>query len=162
MFLHRNNLRNAPKVVFQAELEKLERELKKLNDQIAATSDKEEKSKLIKRLNEVEKQHHVTDSADVWAREPPQVCILAPSREHPLDSDSAFLFALLVACCGPEIAIKVKDNRTPLQGSRRLRISWIFGVFPSRKYFKVRFLVGVGKITANRAQFKMHCKRLNI
>ena len=45
-----------------------ERELKKLKDQIAATSDKEEKSKLIKRLNEVEKQHHVTDSADVWAQ----------------------------------------------------------------------------------------------
>ena len=68
--MNRNNLRNAPKVVFQAELEKLERELKKLNDQSAATSDKEEKSKLIKRLNEVEKQHHVTDSADVWARQP--------------------------------------------------------------------------------------------
>ena len=56
------------KVVLQAELEKFERELKKLKDQIAATSDKEEKSKLIKRLNEVEKQHYVTDSADVWAR----------------------------------------------------------------------------------------------
>ena len=50
-----------------------ERELKKLKDQIAATSDKEEKSKLIKRLNEVEKQHHVTDSADVWARQPLEV-----------------------------------------------------------------------------------------
>ena len=42
-----NNLRNAPKVV------NYERELKKFKDQIAATSDKEEKSKLIKRLNEV-------------------------------------------------------------------------------------------------------------
>ena len=50
-----------------------ERELKKLKDQIAATSDKEEKSKLIKRLNEVEKQHYVTDSADVWARQPLEV-----------------------------------------------------------------------------------------
>ena len=50
-----NNLRNAPKVV------NYERELKKLKDQIAATSDKEEKSKLIKRLNEVEKQHYVTE-----------------------------------------------------------------------------------------------------
>ena len=50
-----------------------ERELKKLKDQIAATSDKEEKSKLIKRLNEVEKQHHVTDSADIWARQPLEV-----------------------------------------------------------------------------------------
>ena len=50
-----------------------ERELKKLKDQIAATSDKEEKSKLIKRLNEVEKQHQVTDSADVWARQPLEV-----------------------------------------------------------------------------------------
>ena len=50
-----------------------ERELKKLKDQIAATSDKDEKSKLIKRLNEVEKQHHVTDSADVWARQPLEV-----------------------------------------------------------------------------------------
>ena len=37
------------------ELEKLERELKKLNDQSAATSDKEEKSKLIERLSKVEK-----------------------------------------------------------------------------------------------------------
>ena len=55
IFLNRNNLRNAPKVVFQAELEKLERELKKLNDQSAATSDKEEKSKLIERLSKVEK-----------------------------------------------------------------------------------------------------------
>ena len=54
-FVNRNNLRNAPKVVFQAELEKLERELKKLNDQSAATSDKEEKSKLIERLSKVEK-----------------------------------------------------------------------------------------------------------
>ena len=54
-FLNRNNLRNAPKVVFQAELEKLERELKKLNGQSAATSDKEEKSKLIERLSKVEK-----------------------------------------------------------------------------------------------------------
>ena len=54
-----NNLRNAPKVV------NYERELKKINDQIAATSDEEEKSKLIKRLSKVEKQHHVTDSADV-------------------------------------------------------------------------------------------------
>ena len=62
-----NNLRNAPKVV------NYERELKKLKDQIAATSDKEEKSKLIKRLNEVEKQHQVTDSADVWARQPLEV-----------------------------------------------------------------------------------------
>ena len=62
-----NNLRNAPKVV------NYERELKKLKDQIAATSDKEEKSKLIKRLNEVEKQHRVTDSADVWARQPLEV-----------------------------------------------------------------------------------------
>ena len=53
--MNRNNLRNAPKVVFQAELEKLERELKKLNDQSAATSDKEEKSKLIERLSKVEK-----------------------------------------------------------------------------------------------------------
>ena len=53
--LNRNNLRNAPKVVFQAELEKLERELNKLNDQSAATSDKEEKSKLIERLSKVEK-----------------------------------------------------------------------------------------------------------
>ena len=51
--MNRNNLRNAPKVVFQAELEKLERELKKLNDQSAATSDKEEKSKLIERLSKV-------------------------------------------------------------------------------------------------------------
>ena len=42
-----NDLRDAPKVV------NYERELKKLKDQIAATSDKEEKSKLIKRLNEV-------------------------------------------------------------------------------------------------------------
>ena len=50
-----------------------ERELKKLKDQIAATSDKEEKSKLMKRLNEVEKQHQVTDSADVWARQPLEV-----------------------------------------------------------------------------------------
>ena len=49
------------------------RERKKLKDQIAATSDKEEKSKLIKRLNEVEKQHQVTDSADVWARQPLEV-----------------------------------------------------------------------------------------
>ena len=57
-----NNLRNAPKVV------NYERELRKLKDQIAATSDKEEKLKLIKRLNEVKKQHHVTDSADVWAQ----------------------------------------------------------------------------------------------
>ena len=32
-----------------------ERELKKLNDQSAATSDKEEKSKLIERLSKVEK-----------------------------------------------------------------------------------------------------------
>ena len=55
IFLNRNNLCNAPKVVFQAELEKLERELKKLNDQSAATSDKEEKSKLIERLSKVEK-----------------------------------------------------------------------------------------------------------
>ena len=62
-----NNLRNAPKVV------NYERELRKLKDQIAATSDKEEKSKLIKRLNEVEKQHQVTDSADVWARQPMEV-----------------------------------------------------------------------------------------
>ena len=54
-----NNLPNAPKVV------NYERELKKLNDQIAATSDEEEKSKLIKRLSKVEKQHHITDSADV-------------------------------------------------------------------------------------------------
>ena len=57
-FLNRNNLRNSPKVVtdvFQAELEKLERELKELNDQSAATSDKEEKSKLIERLSKVEK-----------------------------------------------------------------------------------------------------------
>ena len=53
--LNRNNLRNAPKVVFQAELEKLERELKKLNDQSAATTEKEEKSKLIERLSKVEK-----------------------------------------------------------------------------------------------------------
>ena len=50
-----------------------ERELKKLNDQLAATSDKEEKSKLIKCLNEVGKQRHVTDSADVWARQPLEV-----------------------------------------------------------------------------------------
>ena len=62
-----NNLCNAPKVV------NYERELRKLKDQIAATSDKEEKSKLIKRLNEVEKQHQVTDSADVWARQPLEV-----------------------------------------------------------------------------------------
>ena len=62
-----NKLRNAPKVV------NYERELKKLKDQIAATSDKEEKSKLIKLLNEVEKQHYVTDSADVWARQPLEV-----------------------------------------------------------------------------------------
>ena len=48
-------------------------ERKKLNEKIAATSDKEEKSKLIKRLNEVEKQHHVTDSADIWARQPLEV-----------------------------------------------------------------------------------------
>ena len=48
MFFNCNNLRNAPKVV------NYERELKKLKDQIAATSDKEEKSKLIKRLSEVE------------------------------------------------------------------------------------------------------------
>ena len=54
-FFNRNNLRNAPKVVFQAELEKLERELTKLNDQSAPTSDKEEKSKLIERLSKVEK-----------------------------------------------------------------------------------------------------------
>ena len=53
--MNRNNLRNAPKVVFQAELEKLERELKKLKDQSAATSDKEKKSKLIERLSKVEK-----------------------------------------------------------------------------------------------------------
>ena len=117
LLLNRNNVRTAPEVV------NYERELKKLNAQLAATSDKEEKSKLIERLSKVEKQHHVTDSADVWAREPPQVCILAPSREHPLDSDSAFLFALLVACRGPEIAIKVKVNRAPLRGSRCLRIS---------------------------------------
>ena len=44
-----NNLRNAPKVV------NYERELKKLNAQLAATSDKEEKSKLIERLSKVEK-----------------------------------------------------------------------------------------------------------
>ena len=62
-----NNLPNAPKVVNYTP------ERKKLNDKIAATSDKEEKSKLIKRLNEVEKQHHVTDSADVWARQPLEV-----------------------------------------------------------------------------------------
>ena len=44
-----NNLPNAPKVV------NYERELNKLNDQSAATSDKEEKSKLIERLSKVEK-----------------------------------------------------------------------------------------------------------
>ena len=53
--MNRNNLRNAPEVVFQAELEKLERELKKLNDQSAATTEKEVKSKLIERLSKVEK-----------------------------------------------------------------------------------------------------------
>ena len=46
MFLHRNNLRNAPKVV------NYERELKKLNDQIAATGDEEKKLKFMKRLSE--------------------------------------------------------------------------------------------------------------
>ena len=58
---------------FERKVVNYTRERKKLNEKIAATSDKEEKSKLIKRLNEVEKQHQVTDSADVWARQPLEV-----------------------------------------------------------------------------------------
>ena len=83
-----NNLRNAPKVV------NYERELRKLKDQIAATSDKEEKSKLMTRLSEVEHQHRIADSADVSARGPPEACILAPSREPPLGSDCCFFLFL--------------------------------------------------------------------
>ena len=98
LLLNRNkfNVRNAPEVV------NYDRELKKLNDQLAATSDTEEKSKLMTRLSEVEQQHRIADSADVSARGPPEACILAPSREPPLGSDCCFFlfFGLLVACRG--------------------------------------------------------------